>query len=123
MVMELAPYGTLGDWIRHDEPGKWQLDLLTTANVLLQFAEGMMRLPKGAKLSTGTLCVVGGVLGILLGIGGAAAVAAIVGWPIFIGPEVIVLAAGFAAIIGIFFGFYPALKASRLDPIEALRFE
>jgi len=60
---------------------------------------------------------------ILLGIGAAALVAAIAGWPIFIGPEVIVLAAGFSTVVGIFFGFYPALKASRLDPIEALRFE
>ena len=70
-----------------------------------------------------TLCVVGGILGILLGVGAATAVAEIAGWPIFIGPGAIGLATGFSAIVGIFFGFYPALKASQLDPIEALRFE
>ena len=70
-----------------------------------------------------TLCVVGGMFGILLGVGAATAIAGIADWPIFIGPEAIVPAAGFAAVVGIFFGFYPALKASRLDPIEGLRFE
>jgi putative ABC transport system permease protein len=70
-----------------------------------------------------TLCILGGLLGILLGVGAAAAVAEMADWPVFIGPEALVLAAGFAAAVGVFFGFYPALKASRLDPIEALRYE
>jgi putative ABC transport system permease protein len=70
-----------------------------------------------------TLCILGGLLGILLGVGAAVAVAEMAGWPVFIGPEALVLAAGFAAAVGVFFGFYPALKASRLDPIEALRSE
>ena len=69
------------------------------------------------------LCILGGALGILLGICSAITVAKIASWPVFIGPESVVLAIGFAAANGIFFGFYPAHKASRLDPIEALRFE
>ena len=44
-------------------------------------------------------------------------------WPIVLSPTAILLAFGFSAAIGIFFGFYPARKASRLDPIEALRYE
>lgn len=70
-----------------------------------------------------TLCVLGGLLGILLGVGAAVALAEMAGWPVFIGPEALVLAAGFAAAVGIFFGFYPAMKGSRLNPIEALRTE
>ena len=70
-----------------------------------------------------TLALLGGVGGILTGIAAAVAVAQFAGWPILITPGTIVLAVGFAAAVGIFFGFYPALKASRLDPIEALRFE
>ncbi len=69
------------------------------------------------------LCILGGMTGILLGIGSAIAVAKIAGWPVFIGPEAVALSMAFAAAIGIFFGFYPAHKASRLDPIEALRLE
>ena len=70
-----------------------------------------------------TLSLLGGIGGIVCGVAAAVAVARAAGWPILITPETIVLAVGFAAAVGIFFGFYPALKASRLDPIEALRFE
>jgi putative ABC transport system permease protein len=69
------------------------------------------------------LCLLGGLTGIALGIGAAIAIAELVGWPIFVSPAAIVVAFGFAGAVGVFFGFYPAHKASRLDPIEALRFE
>ncbi|MGR8922004.1 MAG: ABC transporter permease [Gammaproteobacteria bacterium] len=70
-----------------------------------------------------TLCGIGGVIGVLLGVGVAVGLSAVAGWPVLVGPGSIALAIGFAAAVGIFFGFYPAHKASRLDPIEALRFE
>jgi putative ABC transport system permease protein len=70
-----------------------------------------------------TLSLIGGVIGILLGIGGSNAISALAEWRTVLAPSAVVLAFGFAAAIGIFFGFYPARKASRLDPIEALRYE
>ncbi len=69
------------------------------------------------------LCLVGGALGIVVGVAGAALLSRLAGWAVFIGPEAVAAAVLFAATIGIFFGYYPASKASRLDPIEALRFE
>jgi putative ABC transport system permease protein len=68
-----------------------------------------------------TLSAIGGAIGVVLGIGGSVIVARAAGWPTLIQPEVIVVAVGFSALIGVFFGFYPAQRASRLDPIEALR--
>jgi putative ABC transport system permease protein len=70
-----------------------------------------------------TLSLIGGVIGILLGIGGSNAISSLAEWRTVLAPSAILLAFGFAAAIGIFFGFYPARKASRLDPIEALRYE
>ncbi|MFZ9149797.1 MAG: ABC transporter permease [Burkholderiales bacterium] len=70
-----------------------------------------------------TLALIGGLLGIVLGVGGSLAIGRFVGWPIQLGIEPVALAVGFSAAIGIFFGFYPARKASRLLPIEALRYE
>jgi putative ABC transport system permease protein len=70
-----------------------------------------------------TLSVIGGIIGIALGIGGAAAIANFASWPTVISPTALVIAVLFSAGIGIFFGFYPARKAARLDPIDALRYE
>jgi putative ABC transport system permease protein len=70
-----------------------------------------------------TLSVFGGLLGVLLGIGVATLFARVAKWPIVVSPTSILVAFIVAATVGIFFGFYPARKASRLDPIEALRYE
>jgi putative ABC transport system permease protein len=70
-----------------------------------------------------TLSLIGGLIGVALGMGTAAAIAGFFGWRVLLSPESIVLAVGFALGIGVFFGFYPARKAARLNPVEALRFE
>jgi putative ABC transport system permease protein len=70
-----------------------------------------------------TLSLIGGVVGIAAGWGGAEALSYFAEWRTLVSPQAIALAFGFAAGIGIFFGFYPARKAARLDPIEALRYE
>jgi putative ABC transport system permease protein len=70
-----------------------------------------------------TLSLIGGLIGVALGVGGALAVAELAGWRVVISPEAVVLAVAFAFVIGVFFGFYPARKAARLNPVEALRFE
>jgi len=70
-----------------------------------------------------TLASIGGLLGIALGIGGSYAIGFFAEWRIELRAEAIVLAVSFAGAIGVFFGFYPARKASRLLPIEALRYE
>jgi putative ABC transport system permease protein len=69
------------------------------------------------------LCLLGGVTGVALGIGAAVAISEVLGWPISVSLLAVLVAFGFAGAVGVFFGFYPALQASRLDPIEALRFE
>jgi putative ABC transport system permease protein len=70
-----------------------------------------------------TLSVLGGLIGVLLGVGLSKLIERALKWPIVVSPEAIVVAFVVAATIGIFFGFYPARKASRLDPIDALRYE
>jgi putative ABC transport system permease protein len=69
------------------------------------------------------LALVGGVIGITLGISGAVGLGQLASWPVVVQPGIVLLAFLVAAGVGIFFGYYPALKASRLDPIEALRYE
>ena len=70
-----------------------------------------------------TLALTGGAIGLTLGQLGAYLVARRFGWPNFFRLDVIAIAVGFSALVGVVFGIYPAQKASRLDPIEALRYE
>ena len=69
-------------------------------------------------LSTG-----GGIIGIVAGAGVTFLVSLLAHWPMILSPVSIVASVAFSALVGIFFGYYPALKASRLNPIDALRFE
>ncbi len=69
------------------------------------------------------LCLLGGIGGILLGLGATELIARQAGWPALFSVEAMALAVGVSAAVGLFFGFYPAWKASRLDPIVALRRE
>jgi putative ABC transport system permease protein len=69
------------------------------------------------------LSMAGGLIGVGVGLGLAGWMASAFGWSMLVRPDVILLAVGFSALVGVGFGFYPALKASRLDPITALRFE
>jgi putative ABC transport system permease protein len=69
------------------------------------------------------LSLLGGATGVLFGMGASAGVSKLLQWPAIISPIAIVIAALFSVLIGIFFGYYPAQKASQLDPIEALRYE
>jgi putative ABC transport system permease protein len=70
-----------------------------------------------------TLATIGGAIGIALGVGVATGIAKAAGWPSLIAPQAVAVAVVFSAMVGIFFGFYPAQRAARLDPIEALRRE
>jgi putative ABC transport system permease protein len=69
------------------------------------------------------LSLVGGSIGIALGLGLSKGVTAWMTWPTKVSPEAVAVAFLFAAVTGVFFGFYPARKAAALDPIDALRFE
>ena len=70
-----------------------------------------------------TLSVVGDMIGIGLGVLGANQLAQKFGWPMLIRPDVVVVSVAFSGFVGVVFGLYPAQKASRLDPIDALRYE
>jgi putative ABC transport system permease protein len=84
----------------------------TPSDILLQFVTEAM-----------ALSTVGGIIGVVLGIIGARTVGNIQQWPILITQSSIIVAFLFSAAIGVFFGFYPALRASRLNPIDCLRYE
>src|SRR5512143_766745 len=70
-----------------------------------------------------TLSLIGGVIGIIVGVSTALILSSVSGWPTVVSILSILLAFGFSGFIGIFFGFYPAYKASLLNPIDALRYE
>jgi putative ABC transport system permease protein len=84
----------------------------TPADVLVQFL-----------IEAVVLALLGGTIGVGLGLGTAGALGCLAHWPVAIDYPMIVVAFAVSAGVGIFFGYYPALKASRLDPIEALRYE
>jgi len=70
-----------------------------------------------------TLSMIGGIIGIIAGVSTSVILSNLSGWPTVVSPVSIFLAFGFSGFIGIFFGFYPAYKASLLNPIDALRYE
>jgi putative ABC transport system permease protein len=91
-----------------------------------------LRLAVGAKgpdvllqflIESVVLCLLGGIGGILLGIFSTELIASYAGWPALFSTEAMIVAVSVSAAVGVFFGFYPAWKASRLDPIVALRRE
>ncbi|MCS7045259.1 MAG: ABC transporter permease [Gemmataceae bacterium] len=84
----------------------------TPADVLIQFL-----------IEAVVLALLGGAIGVSLGLAAAGALAWLANWPVIVDYPMIALAFGVSAAVGVFFGFYPAHKASRLDPIEALRHE
>jgi putative ABC transport system permease protein len=84
----------------------------TQRHILLQFL-----------IEAVTLCAFGGVIGVALGVGGATALKTLMAWNEQIVPATVVVAFVFAALVGIIFGVWPARRASRLDPIVALRYE
>ena len=69
------------------------------------------------------LAIGGGLLGVGIGVYAATRIADSFGWPVLIRPDIVAIAVAFSGVVGVVFGLYPARKASRLDPIQALRFE
>jgi putative ABC transport system permease protein len=69
------------------------------------------------------MSVAGGIIGLLVGFGGAALLGHLTGWSTSTPPIAVAIAVGFSAAVGMFFGYYPARKAAALNPIQALRYE
>ena len=69
------------------------------------------------------ICLAGGIVGIAIAAGGAAAITATGKFDVFITPGAVVIACGFSSLVGVFFGFYPARRASQLQPVDCLRYE
>ncbi len=69
------------------------------------------------------LCLAGGTIGLLLGVGGASLLQRMAGWNVVVAPEAIIVAIAFSATVGVFFGIWPARRAASLAPIESLRYE
>jgi len=84
----------------------------TRTNIMLQFL-----------IEALVLCVTGGTIGIIIGVGTAVGLSKIMHWNTLISPASILIAFGFSAGVGLFFGIWPARKAASLDPIIALRYE
>ena len=90
---------------------------------LRNLAEVMAAQEASSRVLALLLAAVASVSLLVGGIGTAMAIASFAGWHISISPQAVALAVAFAFVIGVFFGFYPARKAARLNPVEALRFE
>ncbi|HWN17528.1 MAG TPA: ABC transporter permease [Gemmatimonadales bacterium] len=84
----------------------------TRLNIMMQFL-----------IEALTLCLLGGLLGVLLGVGTAMLLARVMQWNTLISPMAVGVAFAFSAAVGLFFGIYPARRAASLDPIVALRYE
>jgi putative ABC transport system permease protein len=84
----------------------------TRGNILLQF-----------MIEALTLCILGGAIGVLLGIATTIVLARVMQWNTLISPSAVIVAFAFSALVGLFFGIWPARRAARLDPIVALRYE
>jgi putative ABC transport system permease protein len=70
-----------------------------------------------------TMSLVGGAIGIVLGMLATWAIGSFAGWQVVLSAQSVLLAVGFSAAVGVFFGFYPARRAASLLPIQALRYE